>query len=143
MKKNFLVDSILISIFLCYFVLLVRIFFCLKYASLNLYDPLVRFVTFSWLLWQFFGPLSKDFRVMCVKVLGKLFTDRSLLPLWDLMFIKDDFCLHNHAEIGKIFGKLLSCCLQKKLILVNQDAATSTFTSKKEQQNNFLLHSET
>ena len=80
---------------------------------------------------------------MCVKVLGKLFTDRSLLPLWDLMFIKDDFCLHNHAEIGKIFGKLLSCCLQKKLILVNQDAATSTFTSKKEQQNNFLLHSET
>ena len=143
MKKNFLADSVLISIFLCYFVLLVRIFFCLKYASLNLYDPLVRFDTFSWLLWQFFGPLSKDFRVMCVKVLDKLFTDWSLLPLWDLMFIKDDFCLYNHAEIGKIFGKLLSCCLQKKYILVNQDAATSTFTSKKEQQNNFLLHSET
>ena len=59
------------------------------------------------------------------------------------MFVKDDFCLYNHAEVGKIFGKLLRCCLQKKnTFLVNQDAATSTFTSKKEQQNNFLLHDE-
>lgn len=59
------------------------------------------------------------------------------------MFVKDDFCLYNHAEMGKKLGQLLRCCLQKKYILVNQDAATSTFTSKKEQQNNFLLHSET
>ena len=52
-------------------------FFRLKSVSLNLYDTLVRFVTFSWLLWQFFGPLSKDCRV-----LDKLFTELiSLTPL--------------------------------------------------------------
>lgn len=79
---------------------------------------------------------------LCVKVLDKLFTDWSLLPFWDLMFVKDDFCLYNHAKMRKKFCELLRCCLQKKYILVNQDAATSTFTSKKEQQNNFLLHNE-
>ena len=89
---------------------------------------------------NFLGPYLRTVE-SCVKVLDKLFTDWSLLPLWDLMFVKDDFCLYNHAEMGKIFGKLLRCCLQKKnTFLVNQDAATSTFNSKKEQQNNFLLY---
>ena len=65
---------------------------------------------------NFLGPYLRTVE-SCVKVLDKLFTDWSLLPLWDLMFVKDDFCLYNHAEMGKIFGKLLRCCLQKKKIL--------------------------